>query len=68
LFSLKKDLFLDKPKILSEKIIFSTDNPEKIKAFLKDYQDFNLVPLSGTLSKLYKKIIEENIYEKKRQN
>lgn len=68
LFSLKKDLFLDKPKILSEKIIFSTDNPEKVKTFLKDYQDFNLVPLSGTLSKLYGRVIEENIYEKKRQN
>lgn len=64
LLSLKKDLFLDTPKILSERIIFSADNPKKVKEFLKNYQDFNLIPLSGTLSKLYRKIVEENIYEK----
>jgi ABC-type multidrug transport system ATPase subunit len=59
-----KDLYLDKPKLLSEKIIFKTDDPEKVKEFLINYQDFNLVPLSGTLSKFYRKTVEENIFEK----
>ena len=63
-FSSKKDLFLDTPKILGEKIIFSTDNPEKVGEFLRNYPDFNIFPLSGTLSKLYRKIVEENIHGK----
>jgi len=65
LLSAEKGLFSDLPKVLSEKIIFRTNNPEKVDNIILNYKDFNYTPLSGTLSKLYKKIIKGESYEKK---
>ncbi|MHA2009592.1 MAG: ABC transporter ATP-binding protein [Promethearchaeota archaeon] len=65
LLSTEKDLFSDVPKILSEKIIFRTDNPEKVNKILLNYKDFNFTPISGTLNKIYKKIIKGESYEKR---
>ena len=64
LLSAEKDLFSDSPKILSEKIIFQTNNPEKVSNIISDYKDFNFTPISGTLNKIYKKIIKGESYEK----
>ena len=61
----EKDLFSDSPKILSEKIIFRTNNPEKVSDIISDYEDFNFIPISGTLNKIYKIIIKGESYEKK---
>ncbi len=58
LFS-EKDLFMEKPKVLSEKIIFRSDNPNEIKNNLKKYEDFEIKPLYGTLGKIYKKVIKK---------
>ncbi len=66
LISNEKDLFSDSPKILSEKIIFSTNNPEKVSNIILDYKDFNFTPISGTLNKIYKKIIKGESYEKRK--
>ncbi|KKM91445.1 hypothetical protein LCGC14_1228450 [marine sediment metagenome] len=65
LLSTKKGLFSDLPKVLSEKIIFRTNNPEKVDNIVLNYKDFNYTPLSGTLNKLYKKIIKGESYEQK---
>ncbi len=65
LLSAEKDLFSDLPKILRDKIIFRTDNPEKVNNTIKDYKDFNFTPISGTLIKLYKQIIKGESYEKR---
>lgn len=65
LLSTEKDIFSDISKILSEKIIFRTDNPEKVDKILLKYRDFNFTPISGTLNKLYKKIIKGESYEKR---
>ncbi|KKM27379.1 hypothetical protein LCGC14_1575280, partial [marine sediment metagenome] len=65
LLSTEKGLFSDLPKVLSEKIIFRTNNPEKVDNIILNYKDFNYTPLSGTLNKLYKKIITGESYEKK---
>ena len=64
LLSAEKDLFSDSPKILSEKIIFRTNNPEKVSNIISDYKDFNFTPISGTLNKIYKKIIKGESYER----
>ena len=61
----EKDLFSDSPKILSEKIIFRTYHPEKVSDIISDYEDFSFTPISGTLNKIYKKIIKGESYEKK---
>ena len=58
LLSTEKDIFSDVSKVLSEKIIFRTDNPEKVNKILLNYKDFNFTPISGTLNKIYKKIIK----------
>ncbi|HEC39635.1 hypothetical protein LCGC14_0961560 [marine sediment metagenome] len=60
----EKDIFSDSPKILSEKIIFSTNNPEKVFDMISDYKDFNFTTISGTLNKIYKKIIRGESHEK----
>ncbi len=65
LLSTEKDIFSDISKMLSEKIIFRTDNPEKVDKILLNYKDFNFTPISGTLNKLYKKIIKGESYEKR---
>jgi len=65
LLSTEKDLFSDLPKVLSEKIIFRTNNPEKVDKIILDYKDFNYTPLSGTLNKIYKKVIKGESYEQK---
>ncbi len=65
LLSTEKDLFSDLPKILSEKIIFRTNNPEKVDKILLDYRNFNFTPISGTLNKLYKQIIRGESIEKR---
>jgi len=65
LLSTEKGLFSDLPKVLSEKIIFRTDNPEKVDKIILNYKDFNYTPLSGTLNKIYKKIIKGESYEQK---
>jgi len=62
--STEKELFSDSPKLLSDKIIFSTNNPEKIFDIISDYPDFNFIPISGTLNKIYKKIIRGELFEK----
>ena len=56
----EEDLIIDKPTILSEKLIFRTKNPEKISNLIKKYEDFHFMPISGTLNKLYRKFIEGN--------
>ena len=65
LLSTEKGLFSDLPKVLSEKIIFRTNNPEKVENIILNYKDFNFTPLSGTLNKIYKKIIKGESYEKR---
>ncbi|NVM38371.1 MAG: ABC transporter ATP-binding protein [Candidatus Lokiarchaeota archaeon] len=65
LLSSEKDIFFDLPKILREKIIFRTNNPEKVDKILLNYKDFNFTPISGTLNELYKKIIQGELYEKR---
>ena len=65
LLSTEKGLFSDLPKVLSDKIIFRTDNPEKVDNIILNYKDFNYTPLSGTLNKLYKQIIKGDLYEKR---
>ncbi len=65
LLSTEKDIFFDVPKILREKLIFRTGNPEKVGKILTNYKDFNFTPISGTLNKLYKKIIQGESYEKR---
>jgi len=65
LLSSEKDIFFDVPKNLREKIIFRTDNPEKIDKILLNYKDFNFTPIGGTLNKLYKRIIKGESYEKR---
>jgi ABC-type multidrug transport system ATPase subunit len=60
----EKDLFSDSPKILREKIIFRTTYPEKVFDIISYYPDFNFIPISGTLNKIYKKIIKGESYEK----
>ncbi len=62
----EKDLFSDSPKILSEKIIFRTDNPEKVSKIITNYKDFNFTTISGTLNKIYKKIIKGESNEKRK--
>ena len=52
-----KDIFSDSPKLLSEKLIFQTNNPQKVAEIVWKYKDFNFTPISGTLNKLYKKIV-----------
>jgi len=64
LISAEKDLYSDAPKILSEKIIFRTTDPERVSNIISDYKDFNFTPISGTLNKIYKKIIKGESYEK----
>ena len=64
LLSTEKDLFSDLPKILSEKIIFRTNNPEKVDNIISGYKDFSFTPISGTLNKIYKQIIKGESYEK----
>ena len=61
----EKDIISDEPKVLREKIIFRTDNPEKVNKILLNYKDFNFTPISGTLNKLYKKIIQGESFEKR---
>lgn len=56
----EEDLIIDKPTILSEKLIFRTKNPEKISNLIKKHKDFYFMPISGTLNKLYRKFIEGN--------
>ena len=65
LLSTEKDIFSDVSKVLREKIIFRTDNPEKVDKILLNYKDFNFTPISGTLNKIYKKIIKGESYEKR---
>ncbi len=65
LLSTEKVLFSDVPKILSDKIIFRTNIPEKVDKIIVDYKDFNFTPISGTLNKLYKQIIKGKSYEKR---
>ncbi len=66
LFSNEKDLFSDVPKILSDKIIFRTKNPELVYKKIRDFKDFNFTPISGTLNKLYKQILKGKSYEKRK--
>ena len=61
----EKDIFSDVSKVLREKIIFRTDNPEKVDKILLNYKDFNFTPISGTLNKIYKIIIKGESYEKR---
>ena len=52
-----EDVFSDSPKRLSEKIIFQTNTPQKVAEIIWKYKDFSFTPISGTLNKLYKKIV-----------
>ncbi|KKL74744.1 hypothetical protein LCGC14_2061830 [marine sediment metagenome] len=65
LLSTEKDIFSDVSKKLSEKLIFRTNNPEKVEKIIVNYKDFNFTPISGTLNKLYKRIIKGESYEKR---
>ncbi len=55
--SAEKDLISGSPTLLSEKIIFKTENPRKVAKITWKYEDYNFTPISGALNKLYKKII-----------
>lgn len=59
----EKDLFLSPPQIFSDKIIFKSNKPHKIKSILKEYNEFNLRPVTGTLEKIYKKVMRGGKYE-----
>ncbi|NVM19955.1 MAG: ABC transporter ATP-binding protein [Candidatus Lokiarchaeota archaeon] len=50
-------VFSDSPKRLSEKIIFQTNTPQKVAEIVWKHKDFSFTPISGTLNKLYKKIV-----------
>ena len=65
LLSTEKEIFSDASKIFREKIIFRTDNPEKVDKIISNYNDFSFTPMSGTLNKLYKRIIKGESYEKR---
>ena len=52
-----EDVFSDSPKLLSEKLIFQTNNPQKVAEIIWKYKDFSFTPISGTLNKLYKRIV-----------
>ncbi len=52
-----EDVFSDSPKQLSDKLIFQTKNPQKVAEIVWNYKDFCFTPISGTLNKLYKKIV-----------
>jgi len=66
--SKEKGLFSDIPKPLSEKLIFRTNFPEKVNRLILEYKDFNFTPISGTLNKLYKRIIKGESNEKREKN
>ncbi|MHA2010491.1 MAG: ABC transporter ATP-binding protein [Candidatus Hodarchaeales archaeon] len=66
LLSTEKNVLSDVSKVLREKIILRTDSPEKIVNIILNYKDFNFTPLSGTLNKLYKQIINGESHEKKK--
>ena len=52
-----KDLFLKNPTLLSDKIIIKTEKPFKIKKSIIKYAGTEIRPISGTLEKIYKKLM-----------
>jgi len=62
-----EDVFSDSPKRLSEKIIFQTNTPQKVAEIIWKYKDFSFTPISGTLNKLYKKIVGIENNEKSKE-
>lgn len=57
ILSNRKDLILDKPTLLSDRMIIKTDYPNEIEKILEKFLEFELRPISGTLDKIYRKII-----------
>ena len=50
----KDDTLMNAPKVLDEKIIFNSQNPEKLNRVIETFHSFSLKPISGTLTRLYK--------------
>lgn len=57
ILSKRKDLILEKPTLLSDRMIIKTNYPIEIVNILKNFNEFEIRPISGTLDKIYKKII-----------
>ncbi|MEJ2296299.1 MAG: ABC transporter ATP-binding protein, partial [Candidatus Lokiarchaeota archaeon] len=51
----EKDLLLDKPILLDDKIIFKSNSMEEIKKVIPEFKNSNIRPLVGTLEKIYHK-------------
>ena len=57
ILSNRKDLILEKPTLLSDRMIIKTNSPNEIAIILENFGEFDLRPISGTLDKMYRKII-----------
>ena len=55
----KDNTLMNAPKVLDEKIIFNSHNPEKINRIIETFKDFSLKPITGTLTRLYKHIFTQ---------
>ena len=57
ILSNRKDLILENPTLLSDRMIIKTKFPHEIAKILVNFNEFELRPISGTLDKIYRKII-----------
>jgi len=57
ILSNRKDLIIEKPTLLSDRMIIKTKYPDEIVNILANFSEFELRPISGTLDKIYRKII-----------
>ena len=55
----KDNTLMIAPKVLDEKIIFNSQNPEKLNQIIEEFHDFSLRPISGTLTRLYKHFLAQ---------
>lgn len=51
----EKDVLLDKPILLDDKIIIKSNELEEINSIITGFKNANISPLSGTLEKIYHK-------------
>ncbi|MFX0022730.1 MAG: ABC transporter ATP-binding protein [Candidatus Hermodarchaeota archaeon] len=52
-----QELFVKNPTLLSDKIIIKTEEPFEIKKNLRKFNQIELRPISGTLDKIYRKLV-----------